>query len=324
MRGGIIVGAHKSGKTSLLMQLGERLEKQYYVVGGPYTIHSANFRIFFYDTLRILNIDVPTDISLESWSSMLREHSKEGKRLVLLLDEVDILLDQDAKVGHELGREMRALQNDGYCKFYLAGHNQLQEAIALERGPFRNFAEEITLKGLDESAGIRLIQEPIRDIGFTVSTQQAQRIFKGTAGVAVLIQGFCRRLLIKIHRSRDSLVSDSAIKIIEEDPDYLNMVFDYYEYAQTWDFMAVMLITARLKKSTRQNIIHIFSEYGVKLTWDQLDKLLKFLVRFGVLEEFKAGRYRVLSKYLYKAIVARLGKTDAFLVSQFEKGKREG
>ncbi len=327
-RGGIIVGAHQSGKTSLLYRLGKRLENQSYVVGGPYTIHSPNFQIFFYDTLRILNFAIPTDINLESWSSTLREQSKEGKRLVLLLDEVDTLLEQDAKVVLDLGREIRALQNDGYCKFYLAGHNQLREATTLEHGPFRNFAEEITLKGLDESAAFNLIQEPIGDIGFTVSNRQAQRIFKGTAGVAVLIQEFCRRLLIKIHISRDSLVPspvvpDSALKKIEEDPDYLNMVFDYYEYAQTWDSMAVMLITARLKESTRQNIIHIFSEYGVKLTWDRLDQLLSFLLRFGILEDFKKGRYQFLSEYLYKAIKARSGNTNAFLDSQFEKGKRE-
>ncbi len=323
-RGGIIIGAHQSGKTSLLKRLGERLEKQHYVVGGPYSIHSPNFQTFFYDTLRELNIGVPADISLESWSSMLRDRSIEGKHLVLLLDEVDTLLDQEnAKTVHNLGREMRALQNDGYCKFYLAGHKHLREAIALEGGPFRNFAQEITLRGLDESPGIRLIQEPIRDIGFNVSAQQAERIFKGTAGVAVLIQGFCRRLLLKIHRSRDPNVPDSVIKIIEEDPDYLNMVFDYYEYAKTWDSMAVMLVTARLKESTRQDIIQLFSEYGVKLTWDRLDNILRFLTQFGILKEFEAGRYQVLSKYLCKAIEARSGNTDAFLVSQFEKGKRE-
>ena len=97
VRGGIIVGAHKSGKTSLLMKLSERLEKQHYVVGGPYTIHSTNFQTFIYDTLRELSIGVPVDISLETWASILREHSKEDKRMVLLLDEVDILLDQDAR-----------------------------------------------------------------------------------------------------------------------------------------------------------------------------------------------------------------------------------
>src|SRR5439155_7941019 len=97
----------------------------------------------------------------------------------LLLDDVDALIEQDAKTGFHLGREMRALQNKGNCKFYLAGHKSLREAIEVVGGPFRNFAEVITLKGLDMEASKQLIQDPIEALGFTVGNHQAIRIHHG-------------------------------------------------------------------------------------------------------------------------------------------------
>ena len=105
------------------------------------------------------------------------------------------------------------------------------------------------------NAAIELIQDPIRAIGFNVSRQQAQRIFEGTAGVAVLIQDFCKRLLLTVKSSREFDIEDDAIKKVEENPDYLSVVYDYYKYAQTWDSLAVTVITAQLNQATRQEIL---------------------------------------------------------------------
>jgi len=322
-RGGVIVGANRSGKSSLLARLSENLKNQNYVVVGPYTIHGENpIQTFFEDTLHKLDITISAGVvSLENWATELRTTSEKGKRLVLFLDEVDALITEDARTGNNLGREMRALQNDDHCKFYLAGHDVLRKATALEGGPFRNFAEEFTLQGLEEDAAIRLIREPIGDIGFNVSMRQAQRIFEGTAGVAVLIQDFCKRLLLTVKSSRESDIEDAAIKKVEESPDYLSWVYDYYKYAQTWDSLAITVITERLNQATRVDISQQFSNYGVTLTWDQLDDLLSFLLKFGVLKEFEAGHFKVLSKYLCRAIEARSPKSNAFLVSLFEEGK---
>ena len=49
--------------------------------------------------------------------------------------------------GNKLGREMRALQNDGYCKFYLAGHSALRKATTPEGGPFLVLQKSLRYKG---------------------------------------------------------------------------------------------------------------------------------------------------------------------------------
>ncbi len=316
LRGGIIIGANRSGKTSLLRNLGERLkQRSHIVVVGPFTVSGAQgFQSFFERTLipLPLSIDCPAEMTPELWSSALRAYNeKEGKRPVFLLDEVDALIAVDATRELILERQMRSLQSDGQSEFYLAGHARLREAIVLEGGPLRNFAEEIVLKGLTQAASMSLIQEPMKRLGLFVSDDQARRIFMGTAGVAVLIQEFCIHLYRHFHLNRHfhqdtkSNIEDAQIEAVEQFPDYLGVVFDHYMYGQDWYSISIMLITAISGEVNRQDITQEFSKHGVILSRDRLDAALEFLVQFGVLREFKAGHYRVLSGYLSHAIMTR-------------------
>ena len=218
-RGAIIVGAHKSGKTSLLYELGKRLKQQGCQIIGLLTLGWVeDYQTFFERTLEALNIDVPKKNTPETWASIIRKFDNQGKRLVFLLDEVDDLIKFDANSEYKLGKQMRSLQSDGYCEFYLAGHAQLRKAVEIEESPYRNFAEEITLKGLSETASMQLIREPMKLIGFEISNEQAHRIFEGTAGVAVLIQEFCVLLLQKLKQFTVAQIENIEIETIEQSP----------------------------------------------------------------------------------------------------------
>jgi AAA domain len=326
--GGIIIGAHRSGKTSLLHNIGERLKHRGRTVIGPITPTGVgSFQSFFERTLHSLAINCSIDMNPELWASALRKAhmEKEHKeRFVFLLDEVDDLLKIDFEAGSILGRQMRSLQSDGQCEFYLAGHKALHNAIALEEGPLRNFAEEIVLTGLTQKASMRLIQEPMENLGFSISNEQALRIFQGTAGVAVLIQEFCIRLLCRDVPSIDkSEIEDSVIENIEKSSDYLNVVFDHYEYGQKWTSFCIMLIAAIHKEVSRQDLMQEIDKHGIRLSRSQLDESLKFLTKFGVLEEkeLKPGYYSILPKYLSLAIMTR--DPDMLLNEKIEEGKKE-
>ncbi|HEY9829590.1 MAG TPA: tetratricopeptide repeat protein [Stenomitos sp.] len=316
---GIIVGAHRSGKTSLLHQLGKRLEQRDCQVVGVLTLGGIeSFQSFFERTLEPLDIDFPEQMTPASWASALRAYGKNNQSPVFLLDEVDDLISLDTQSEFTLGKQMRSLQSDGQCEFYLAGHAKLRQAIEVEGGPFRNFAEEITLTGLTETASMRLIQQPMKLIGFEVTDDQARQIYEGTAGVAVLIQEFCIRLLRGLRQVNTSYIEDAEIEKIEQSPEYLSVVFEHYKYAQEWDSLAVLLLTTILEEVKKRDIIKALSKQGASLTASRLDKILEFLVRFGVLEEFKAGEYRVLPGYLCHAIQAR--DPDLLLESALEQG----
>jgi hypothetical protein len=164
---------------------------------------------------------------------------------------------------------------------------------------------------------MQLIQEPMKTIGFEITNDQAQRIFEGTAGVPMLIQDHCIRLLHLSHHGRK--IDGSAIEEVERSPDYLNMVFKYYAYAQGWESRSIVHIAVLLKQISRRDIMQKFAEHGIALEQKHLETLLGFLVNFGVLEEFEAGHYRVLSRYLSLAIEAR--DPEALLDAEFRERK---
>lgn len=121
-----------------------------------------------------------------------------------------------------------------------------------------------------------------------------------------IIQEFCIRLLCgRFHQDGSPEIEDAEIEAIEHSPDYLSVIFEHYQYGQGWISMSVMLITAIREEVTRYDFTLEFSKLGVTLDWGRIDAALGFLVKFGVLEEFKPGHYRILSNYLREAIMTR-------------------
>lgn len=322
-RGAVIIGAHRSGKTSFLQKLKEKLQQKTCKIIGPYTFF--DFQSFYKDTLDLIDRDLldslPSRVSLEDWSSALKAYTSHHQktRLIFLLDEVDRMILEDLKNESNLGHQMRALQNSWCCEFFLAGHAQLREAIAIEGGPFRNFAEEITFTGLTTEAATDLIQKPMELLGFEVSDVQASRIYEGTAGVAVLIQEFCLKVLDEIRLSNAIQVDDTAIEAVEQSPDFLDIVFDHYKYAQTWDSMAITVLTAIEGDIQRKNIDDVFKKFGVAISRDRIDKSLSFLRQFGVLKKMKNGHFRMLPTYLTDAI--NIDDPESLIESELSKGR---
>ena len=129
-RGGIILGAHRSGKTSLLHQLGKLLTTKRHLVVGPMTMsNKTSFDYVFDKTMEDLKITPPSLRTPDSWATPLRDHRRHGP-VVFLLDEFDALLDDQGAEVSGLGREMRSLQYDDVAKFYLAGHGKLHKRVS--------------------------------------------------------------------------------------------------------------------------------------------------------------------------------------------------
>jgi hypothetical protein len=303
-KGGILIGAHRSGKTSFLNKLQEKLSRNGSEVIGPESFFSL--KGFFQETLTSLDIPWLDSTNCEEWAFLLKEYSRKnsGKRLVFLLDEVDGLITIDAEIDFKLSQQMRRLQNEGYCEFFLAGHNKLREAITTEYSPLRNFAEEMILLGLTKEAAKDLIQQPMKSLGFEVTDAYVNRIYTGTAGVAVLIQEFCVKLLNELNQNGASEITQNDIEKVEQMPEFLAIVRQYYEYAQDRQSLSITILTAINREISRDDIRNKFSEYGISYTKQKLDSVLKFLTAFGVLKEYKSGHFRILAKYLQDAIEA--------------------
>jgi GTPase SAR1 family protein len=304
-RGGIILGVHGSGKSSLLHQLKKQLADRKRVVVEPITL-TANRSRFFEQTLKGLQLPIDTAPTAATWAEQIRGFSRSSSPPVFLLDEADFLIRQDARPNSALGSEIRALQEERLAAFYLAGHLDLRAATLKYKGPFRNFAEEVTLKGLNEKAAIRLIREPILTVGFAIEESQARRIHRGTAGVASLIQEFCSRLLVAQLDAMATAITDEAIERVENDPSYLDQVFHYfYDYDETSLSRAVFLIVAIERRVNRAALTKILRDSRVRVSREQLDQSLSLLASFGILDEHSAGAYRLPALYLERAVRGR-------------------
>ena len=64
-----------------------------------------------------------------------------------------------------------------------------------------------------------------------------------------------------------------------------------------------MLIIAMLGQASRQDIVDEWKKRGHVLRHRHLDKVLRFLIDFGVIEVGKDKLYQVKSGYLYNAII---------------------
>jgi hypothetical protein len=271
---------------------------------GPKSIFSL--KGFFQETLTSLDILWFDSINCEEWAFLLKEYSQKNsdKRLVFLLDEVDKLIEIDKEIDFKLSEQMRRLQSEGYCEFFLAGHNKLREAITTEYSPVRNFAEEMILLGITKEAAKDLIQQPMKSLGFEVTDAYVDRIYTGTAGVAVLIQEFCVKLLNELHQNGAREITQNDIEKVEQMPKFLAIVREYYEYAQDRQSLSITILTAINRQISRDDIRNKFSGYVISYTKQKLDDVLKFLTAFGVLKEYKSGHFRILAKYLQDAIEA--------------------
>jgi GTPase SAR1 family protein len=314
--GGIIIGAHFSGKSSLLSALDRQFRHHGKTVVGPLSIGGDTVQSFLTRTLDALKIPIRPDMTPESWASALRMyHEQQQTRPILLLDEVDNILAEDEPTNFQLGNNMRSLQSEGHCTFYLAGHATLREYIGRQYCPFQNFAPEELLTDLSLRASMELVQRPMKEIGFTINGKQAHRIYKGTAGIPHLIQDFCLRLLCALPDDQIDKpdIATEALEEIENSPDYLHVVRHYYQYAQKADTKAVMLIIALLGTASRQQIIAEWQKRGRVLQQQHLAKNIRFLHDFGVIEIGRGNLYRIKADYLSQAL---LDEDPALLIDE--------
>jgi AAA domain len=309
---GIIIGAHQSGKTTLLHKLKENLPRHRRVVLGPMspTTYSG-----FFDLVRTSLESLPqgqgetvkqilgsdSELTIDNFERTIRRLREQLGRVSFLIDEIDLLLKADEAQEMRLTRVMRSLTDAEQADFFLAGHSRLRQAITRQGSQLRNFATEIIMTGLDEPSALRLIQDPMEQMGYSVTDEQARRIYRGTAGVAGLIQKFCHDLL----GLEGDQIDDTMIETIERKRSFLDEVWNYFDYGLDSISLAILMMAALQPEVDRRQIMERFAAHAIDLSRTILDEHLEFLVSFGVLQVDLDGFYQILALYLRSAIMAR-------------------
>ncbi|WP_437971095.1 protein kinase [Sorangium sp. So ce260] len=120
-----------------------------------------------------------------------------GRTVVFLLDEIDALLAHDAARDGRLFRALRAVAQEGLCRFVFSGSRTLYRKLHDPGSPFFNFCEEILLRPLDHKAVEAIVRKPMQQLGFKLPDPQrfVAEIERVTSSHPNLVQIVCHQLV---------------------------------------------------------------------------------------------------------------------------------
>ncbi len=137
---------------------------------------------------------------LESVASHVRRHMEANPqlRLLILLDEADDFLAQDANQNFKFVIELKKLmeQSNRHVKVVFAGLNSVQRYQRYPNQPFAHLGNPIEVGPLEPAPAYQLIAQPMRDIGYEFEDDAAiLKVLSYTNHHPGLIQFFCDELV---------------------------------------------------------------------------------------------------------------------------------
>jgi hypothetical protein len=150
----------------------------------------------------------------------------KNRRVLLLLDEADAFLEDDARARKGQVRESRfinvyQLKNlmDGSSRRFkpvFAGLHQVQRFHSVSNGPMGHVGSEILIGPLSPSEAYKLVVEPFAAIGYRFERPDiVWRLLAYTNYQASLVQAFCNALVRRLH-SRERLAHGAPPTIITD------------------------------------------------------------------------------------------------------------
>lgn len=195
-------------------------------------------------------------------------HPPQGKRYVLLIDEVDDFIHQESKNNYETLHILRNLSAEGHCYFILAGFWDLYQAIYADyHSPLKNFGETMRLGGLEAEACHALATEPMRALNIDYAAPSLiEQIIKQTGRRANLVASVCNQTLGLLSNRRTVEQQDIERALdTKEIRDLILGDWDKTEDEQQSGLLRVIVYTTVSQNSFTENEL-----------WNQLDKLIEF------------------------------------------------
>ena len=212
----MIYGERRIGKTSFLHRLNEEMTKledpQYEFIPIFVDLQGVHEQDFFLildseiaqvlETRDITLDDPPEPLSARQFISRLRkfinaikEKCEKKPKLVLLLDEVDVM----NGFTEQTNQQLRSVFMKGFAEHIvavMAGIN-INKNWKSEGSPWYNFFEQIELKPLHKNHADNLIMRPVQGV-YNYTNTALERILEITGGKPYLIQKMCLNLVSHI------------------------------------------------------------------------------------------------------------------------------
>ncbi len=193
LRNFIVVGSRQMGKSSLLVALERRMKQREGVEVTRVVLSDGDPTP---QLARRGGREVPVVGDPGEVFRTVAAGTMQRPRL-WLIDEADFLVEADAKQHGAISRVMRALSENGYAYFVLAGNWKLYGISSLDQdSPLRNFAEILLLDPLDPIAARNMATKPLLALDLRWDDPSTvDYLIEGTGGRANLIALACGGLI---------------------------------------------------------------------------------------------------------------------------------
>jgi hypothetical protein len=198
-----IIGNRRIGKTSLLREIKGRLlrDNARLRTAEIYGNHHESAFSVAKELLVQLRPDLERRLASEpELTDNLPAHitaipDRSGDDVALFVDELDHILEFDARDNYRLLHMLRASFEHERCRVFLAGFRRVMDAKHRLDTPLYNFTQAIELTSLTRHETEDMIRGPLGRLGIDVPAYLPEAIMHETNGHPELVQLFCSKVV---------------------------------------------------------------------------------------------------------------------------------
>jgi len=341
----VLYGARRMGKTSLLKQLEHLYNHEIFSVDP----NAENYgKAFFISCLGIHSLDGFQEVLLTNldpskyWTGELRKlmskgrhiskdvatlsafravSGRSGRRIILLLDEIDVLLDSPEK--NKILDFLRRLPDMRY-RVIMAGYKSVWRETQRQSGPLWNLAHPLYIAQFGKEDSLALIQKPMNSLGIELEDGIAARIYKDTGGIPNYMQHYCS-VIVSEFISKGKKIAGDIFDSIHSHPDFDTIVMSaFHENVQEplGKFISYHLASINIQDFTINELIKFARTKGIKhLDYDHLRSSLDYLVTMGFVQTAGESTYRFVAPIILDQLRKRDLKSNLnSVISELKSG----
>lgn len=312
-----VVGGRKIGKTSMLAQVRRLLREDgiHHDVRYLDCQAVAHYQTFFEAARLEWSIEHPLD-GPDAFAQYIRSYIGTSEApIIILLDEIDALVDYDARNGFTLWRVFRTLAQENRCRFVFCGERVLYDQLRDGRSPLFNLGDVIQLGALTEAAARRIILEPMQTMGVSIQDQEevVYQIIDLSSCHPNLVQYLCQQLILEANSRRARLITPLDLERVRH-----SSHFHEYFLAVTWGNTGplervITLLIAGYDSLTFGDLEGILAERGFAVPQSTLEHAISGLRLYGIL--VKSGQTYRFTSPVFAQVIHESQEIDVLLAS---------
>jgi hypothetical protein len=229
--------------------------------------------------------------------AMLPEIIKEKKiKFIIFLDEIDDLLDK-IDTNRVFGM-FRALSNEGYLRFIIAGYTSLHRLSMDLQSPFYNFFNPIKLGFISETGAKQLAFQPMLSLGVNYERGEStvkQLLFYSSTHPN-LVQKMCDELIKILDKDKKRIIYEEDIKRVFEGEEFYKYVSNIFYHNISTLEQLIILQNLLVEAFDEKLIYKKLHEACPNLAIDKINEALQNLILIFVFEK-DGSKYKFSYKH---------------------------